>query len=101
MSIEHELLETALSEIQSQNLQITSGCRDYLEGFIKQGATNFAGVSDLEAAQADLGSAEARENLIRFVNQMIGYAISQGVTELHEDSFWNVRNRVCPLFPFC
>ena len=112
MDIEKKLLNTAFEEIRAQNLQIANGFEGYLTAFIKQGASNLQDEAYLTMSGADdeyppmptdeaFALQMAENNLIRFVNQMIGYALAQNENVLDKDSFWNIRDKICPLFPFC
>jgi hypothetical protein len=52
-------------------------------------------------AASEILRAEAQLNTLRYVGQMMSVARQEGVTVLHEWSFWSAHKALCPMWPFC
>lgn len=52
-------------------------------------------------AASEILRTEAQLNTLRYVGQMMSLARQEGVTVLHEWSFYSAHKALCPMWPFC
>lgn len=72
------------------------GCQQHLRGFLDAGA-NAIESEGLSPERMSL----AKFNTVLFVTSMVAEARRTGLLELHEPTFFAVRDRLCPIWPFC
>lgn len=79
----------------SANIAFTSECESLLRDFIQKGDAELKRHADKDL---DL---EAEINLRSFLAEMINRAQQMRLTTLDNSIFLSVKNKLCPLFPFC
>ena len=77
---------------------IAPDCAEHLRSFINAG-TETLNVEGYLQDVARLDLAEA--NVVSFTSQMIIEAITLGLNELHEPTFFAAKLALCPIWPFC
>jgi hypothetical protein len=96
--IERALWAAAVHKAALAGLGIAPGCEAELKKFIKTGVQTIS--TENHAADPDyLAFADA--NLSAFVARMIIEARKQGMSDLHEGTFFATKLSLCPLWPFC
>lgn len=84
--------------MQSWLLPIEPGCEQHLTELIRQGAQRF----EADGFGSDpVKLWEAETNFRNFLSQMTWEAGALGYHELHEDTFFRAKSRLCPIWPFC
>jgi hypothetical protein len=87
------LWEIVVSELAANNMGIAANCLQLLQAFVR--------AAELQLANSPSRAAEAEQNLRQFIQAMIQDAGIHGWSELHEDTFYGAKLKLCPLFPFC
>ncbi|MGH7696781.1 MAG: hypothetical protein ACRENH_17460 [Gemmatimonadaceae bacterium] len=96
--IERALWTAALHKAAQAGLGIAPGCEHELKQFIRAGVQAMQTESRITDVDY-LNLAEA--NLLAFVARMIIEARRQGMSDLHEGTFFTSKTSLCPLWPFC
>jgi hypothetical protein len=87
-----------LAVMGSWTLPIEPGCEQHLRQFIRGAAVR----ADREGVRPDSPRIlEAEHNLKKLLTEMTRQAGALGFDELHEPTFFNAKNKLCPLWPFC
>src|SRR5262245_52382503 len=94
--LHNKLWQAVVQEASAAQIGISSGCEAELRAFIDQGVSVLDARGDLPN-EIDV----AEQVLRRFVRDMIADSKAQGWTEVREGSFFRVRAKFCPVFPFC
>lgn len=94
------------AELGAKQMGITPECEDELRNMIDIGVSQIrasfpltaVGQTSIDPAQLQL----IQNNLRQFIQLMAQDAVKKGYPDLHEDTFFEARSKLCPGFwPFC
>lgn len=101
-----KVMATAKADVEQSLLKVvdtwlfplTQGCEVNLRHIVSIAAARI----DAEGCGHDQAKLlEAECNLVHLLQEMTSEAISNGCNELHETTFFNALNKLCPIWPFC
>jgi hypothetical protein len=97
-ALENQLWQAAEATAEEAAFGIGPECAEELRRFIGEGTRRMEAEGKLADADA---LQDAKTNLGRFVKDMAGEAGARGLDMLRESTFFAIKDRLCPLWPFC
>lgn len=98
-NLSNDLWIVALDTATAFGFSIAPRCEMLLRELLEEGA------STVEASTTEVSEPEklaaAKANTMLFVTSMVAEARRRGDLDLRDQSFFAVRDRICPLWPFC
>lgn len=93
------LWQAAKDYSADKNFEFTVPCEYHVKDFIEHGVSRLRILfgQDIPEDSIEL----SKENLIKVVSGMIAYARSHDQPQLQEESFFDTKSWICPLYPFC
>jgi hypothetical protein len=73
-------------------------CQVHFKGFISDGVER---IIQEKSTEDEIRLDQAEANIVAFTMQMVLEARKSDLSSLHEPTFFDARNLICPLWPFC